>query len=104
MAKTCCDIPLPAGLKGDVDDALATLCKALAHPVRVRLLRMLCSRGECISGDLAGEFELAQSTVSEHLRILKEAGLVQGTIDGQRRCYCIHPAVLGLMKKLVAEL
>lgn len=100
----CCDATLPKVLRGDPDDVVSLLCKALGHPVRVKLVRILSSRGECISGDLADEFDLAQSTVSEHLRILKEAGVVQGTIDGQRRCYCIHPATLKLLRSLVVEL
>lgn len=102
--EACCDESLPKALKGDSDEVLSSLCKALGHPVRVRLLRILSSKGECISGDLAEEFDLAQSTVSEHLRILKEAGIVQGTIDGQRRCYCIHPGALKVLRTLVDKL
>ena len=102
--KDCCDAPLPKSLKGDPDEVLASFCKALGHPVRVRLVRILSSKGECISGDLAEEFDLAQSTVSEHLRILKEASIIQGTIDGQRRCYCIHPGALQLLRTLVDKL
>jgi ArsR family transcriptional regulator len=90
--------------RGPSDEELATLCKALGHPARVRILRILSEKGSCISGDLAEEFELAQSTVSEHLRILKEAKLVQGTIDGPRRCYCVDPDAIDLLKELVAEL
>ncbi|MEY4066526.1 MAG: hypothetical protein RIR26_2734 [Pseudomonadota bacterium] len=85
-------------------DALATICKALGHPARVKILQILISKDSCIAGDLAGEFELAQSTVSEHLRLLKEAGLIQGTIEGQKRCYCVNPAVLKLFKSLVKAL
>ena len=89
---------------GPADEELAMLCKALGHPARIRILRILSEKGACISGDLADEFELAQSTVSEHLRILKEAKLVQGTIDGPRRCYCVDPGAFELLKELVAEL
>jgi ArsR family transcriptional regulator len=85
------------------EDDLGDLCKALGHPARVRLIRILSEKGECISGDLAEEFSLAQSTVSEHLRILKEAGLVQGTIDGPRRCYCINEDKLNYFKSLVEK-
>ncbi len=81
--------------------ALGELCKALGHPARVRLIRILLDKGECISGDLAEEFSLAQSTVSEHLRILKEAGLIKGTIDGPRRCYCVNVERLNYFKLLV---
>lgn len=83
------------------EEELGNLCKALGHPARVRLLRILIEKGECISGDLAEEFSLAQSTVSEHLRILKEAGFVQGTIDGPRRFYCVNSNVLDRFKRMV---
>lgn len=83
------------------EEELGHLCKALGHPARVRLLRILIEKGECISGDLAEEFSLAQSTVSEHLRILKEAGFVQGTIDGPKRSYCINGEILNEFKKMV---
>jgi ArsR family transcriptional regulator len=86
------------------DDELGDLCKALGHPARVRLIRILLEKGECISGDLADEFPLAQSTVSEHLRILKESGLVKGVIDGPRRCYCVDQDRLLHFKSLVEGL
>lgn len=86
------------------EDDLAAYCKALGHPVRIKLLRILISKGECISGDLADQFSLAQSTVSEHLRILKDAGLVQGTIDGPRRCYCVNGEALNHWKAMIENL
>ena len=86
------------------DQQLAALAKALGHPVRVRILRILASRDVCICGDLVDELPIAQSTVSQHLKILKEAGLVQGEIDGPRVCYCIKGPTLEKLKELVAEL
>lgn len=100
----CADNEGSQVLKEEGHEALAIICKALGHPARVKILQILISKDSCIAGDLAGEFELAQSTVSEHLRLLKEAGLIQGTIDGQRRCYCVNPAVLKLFKSLVRAL
>ena len=91
-------------LKGPADEVLASLCKALGHSARVRILKILTEKGSCISGDLAEEFQLAQSTVSEHLRILKEAGLIRGTIDGPRRCYCVDPATVNSLKEFIAAL
>jgi len=73
------------------DARLAQLAKALGHPVRVHIVRLLRERGACVTGDLVAEVPLAQSTVSEHLRILKAAGLVQGTVEGDRPCYCLDP-------------
>lgn len=70
-------------------DKLSGYCKALAHPARVQIVRQLAQAGACQTGSLVDRLPLAQSTISEHLRILREAGLVTGEIDGPRRCYCI---------------
>ena len=86
------------------DETLARLAKALGHPARLRILRLLASRETCITGDVVAELPLAQSTVSEHLRILKEAGLVQATPVGTRSAYCVSAAGLDLLKRGVAEL
>jgi ArsR family transcriptional regulator len=86
------------------DDDLAKLAWAIAHPARVRILRILLARQACVCGELVDQLPLAQSTVSQHLKILKEAGLVQGEIDGPKVCYCINPAALTRLKELVAEL
>ena len=86
------------------DAALASLAWAVAHPVRVRLLRILMARESCVCGELVGEFDLAQSTISQHLKILREAGLVQGEIDGPKVCYCIDADGLARLKNLVAGL
>lgn len=104
MSKVSCKPEEVTQIGGGAEETMSSLCKALAHPARVRLLSILIERGECVSGDLADEMPLAQSTVSEHLRILKEAGLVQGTIDGPRRCYCVNIGTLKLFKKLIAQL
>ena len=84
--------------------AHAGFAKALGHPVRVRIFRILASRDVCICGDLVDALPIAQSTVSQHLKILKEAGLVQGEIDGPRVCYCIKGPALEKLKELVEEL
>lgn len=73
------------------DDALATLAKAVSHPARIRILRFLAEQRACITGDIVTELDLAQSTVSEHVRILREAGLVRGEIEGPRTRYCLDP-------------
>ncbi len=83
---------------------LAKLSWALAHPARVRIVRLLLSRSACMCGEIVEEMPLAQSTVSQHLKILKETGLVQGEIDGPRVCYCVNKAAMAKLKKLVAEL
>lgn len=76
------------------DDHVADLAKALAHPARLRILRLLLATPGCIGGDIVGAVGLAQSTVSEHLRILKAAGIITGEIDGPRICYALNPASL----------
>ena len=93
----------PAPLSAD-EESLAELAKALGHPARVRILRILAERNSCICGDIVGEIPLAQSTVSQHLKQLQEAGLIQGEIDGPRVCYCINAACLKRLKVLVASL
>ena len=86
------------------DDELAQLSKALGHPARVQILRLLSRRESCICGEITEEFPLAQSTVSQHLKILKEAGLIRVEVDGPRTCYCLDPRVLRRFRALVAAL
>ena len=69
---------------------LATFAKALSHPARIAILKMLAQKNECICGEIVDVLPLAQSTVSQHLKELKNAGLIDGTIDGPRSCYCIN--------------
>ncbi len=86
------------------DQELASLTKAVGHPARVAILRLLTHRESCVCGDIVDELPLAQSTVSQHLKVLKEAGLIKGEIDGPRVCYCIEPAGLRRLKALVGAL
>ena len=86
------------------DEELAALSKATGHPARVQILRILARRATCVCGEIVDELPLAQSTVSQHLKILKEAGLVRGTVDGPRVCYCLEPSALRRLKALVAAL
>jgi ArsR family transcriptional regulator len=92
-------------IEGDAaDEELASLGKALGHPARVKILRILARKNACICGDIVDELPLAQSTVSQHLKMLKEAGLIRGDVDGPRVCYCIEPRVLRRLKALVGGL
>lgn len=86
------------------DDELAILAKAIGHPARVKILRLLARKNACICGDIVDDLNLAQSTVSQHLKVLKDAGLIRGEIDGPRVCYCIEPRVLRRLKALVGSL
>jgi ArsR family transcriptional regulator len=73
------------------DEELARLAKALGHPARVAIIRLLQGRGECICGDIVDRLPLAQATISQHLKVLRDAGWIQGEIDGPRVCYCVQP-------------
>ena len=83
------------------DDELAAFAKAIAHPTRVRILRMLAKRQARMCSHIVDELPLAQSTVSEHLRILRSAGLVQANENGPRVSYCIVPSALRRLKALL---
>jgi len=93
-----------------VDVALAALAKALSHPARVRILRLLLSHDACYCGEIVDELPLAQATISQHLKVLKEAGLIVGEIEGMRTCYCadrgrlaeLHDLLGGLIAKAAA--
>lgn len=70
---------------------LAAMAKAFAHPARIAIIQHLLTAQACINGELVNELGLAQATISQHLRELKEIGIIQGTIEGARVCYCINP-------------
>lgn len=76
------------------DIVLAAWAKALGHPARLAILRTLAERQTCLCGEIVEELPLAQSTVSQHLKALKNAGLIEGTIDGPRSCYCLNQTAL----------
>src|SRR5258707_10570623 len=78
---------------------LATMLKALAHPARIAILQHLIKTDSCICGSLVEELGLAQATISQHLKELKNAGLIQGTIEGVSVCYCIEPKTWSLYQK-----
>lgn len=80
------------------------MAKAIGHPARVQILRILTRKNACVCGDIVEELPLAQSTVSQHLKQLKEAGLIRGEIDGPRVCYCIEPRTLRRLRALVGGL
>lgn len=104
-SKTNCCAEASLNVEGVSDgELLARLAKALAHPARVTIVRMLIERASCVCGEIVEELPLAQSTVSQHLKILKQSGLVQGDIDGPKVCYCINNEMLKLLQTLVAGL
>lgn len=88
----------------EVAQQLAVLGKALGHPIRVTIIQTLLARDACIVGELVDELPIAQSTVSQHLKQLKLAGLIRGEVDGAKVCYCVEPGAIALLKALVAGL
>lgn len=74
----------------DEQNQIATLAKAFSHPARVAIIQYLIKANACINGDLVQELGLAQATISQHLRELKDAGIIQGSIDGSKINYCLN--------------
>lgn len=87
-----------------LDEEFANLARALSHPVRVAIVRHLAEQGTCVCGEIVQVMPLAQATVSQHLKVLKEAGLVQGEVDGPRTCYCVNPDGVRRFQELAALL
>lgn len=81
--------------------AFARICKALGHPARIRIVEHLRSTDQCLCGKIVDILPLAQSTVSQHLKCLKNAGLIQGNVEGPRTCYCLNKDVLEKFRKMV---
>lgn len=86
----------------DRHEMLARLAKALGHPARIRIIETLLARKTCIGCDLVEEIRLAASTTSEHLRILKDAGLITGEIARPRVCYSLNPAAVVPLRAFLA--
>jgi len=78
----------------------AQIAKALAHPARIAILKILAKRNSCVCGELVEVMPLAQATVSQHLKELKNAGLIQGTISGPKVCYCLNPQGIAELRQI----
>ena len=83
---------------------LAKIFKALAHPTRIKILEHLITIDSCICNDIVNLFPFSQSTISQHLKLLKESGLVYGEIEGPATCYCVDKTVLNQLKTYTAQL
>jgi predicted transcriptional regulator len=88
----------------DEQNALAVMLKAIAHPARIAILQHIIKANACICGNLVDELGLAQATISQHLKELKNAGLIQGTIEGVSVCYCIEPKAWAKLEKELSSL
>jgi DNA-binding transcriptional ArsR family regulator len=85
------------------DIRIASIFKALSHPGRVAILRVLAEKQSCICGELVSQLPMAHSTVSQHLKVLKQAGFVKGEIDGPRSCYCLDYNTIKEVEKLWSD-
>jgi len=94
---------IPGPDQADIND-LANLCKALGHPARIQILKHLLAEKQCICGRIVEILPLAQSTVSQHLKILKESGLVQGAVEGPKTCYCVDKTKLASIASAMSTL
>jgi len=85
-------------------ESLAVACKALSHPARLEILQTLAGRGTCICGEIVELMPLSQATVSQHLKTLKDAGLITGKIDGPRSCYCVNTETMRKLRERFGQL
>ena len=104
MPKNVCCENEALQLPNNADEQIAQLAAALGHPARVAIVRLLKQRQSCICGEIVDVLPLAQSTVSQHLKVLKEAGWIQGEVDGPRTCYCLNPQTIKHFQALIKTL
>lgn len=86
------------------ENKIAKYAKALAHPARIAILQLLIKKQACVCGDIVDDLPLSQSTVSQHLKELKEAGLIKGDIEGVKVCYCIDEKEWEVAKNYISQL
>ena len=98
------DLELDEFIEEEDTLALANLSKALGHPARVAIIRLLAGQDRCVAGEIVEELPLAQSTVSQHLQKLKKAGLISSKSEGTKTLYCLEPGALDRLKQLLGQL
>lgn len=91
-----------ANIFPEATQELAALAKALAHPARIAILRTLAQKQSCICGEIVEVLPLSQATVSQHLKALKQAGLISGEVEGVKSCYCLNREYLERMTPLLS--
>jgi len=101
-SKTVAPSPIRSAQDGLDPHTFAAICKALGHPARVRIVAYLMQIDRCICAEIVDLLPLAQSTVSQHLKMLKQTGLVEGEVEGPRTCYCLDRTLLQKFKNAVA--
>ena len=88
----------------DQQNQIAIIAKALGHPARIAIIEYLLATENCICGDIVNELPLAQATVSQHLKELKNAGLIKGNIEGNAICYCVNENTFDILKKYFSNI
>lgn len=96
----CCTL----AVRGKEQERLVTLFKAIGNPARFEILKFLLTHPGCITGDIVDHLPLAQSTVSQHLKVLKDAGWISGTIQGPATCYCLDREVIAWFREKVGDI
>ncbi len=96
----CCSLDIPV----DEQQRVVQMCKALGNPTRFDILKYLVTHPGCITGDIVEALPLAQSTVSQHLKVLRDAGWIRGEIEGPATCYCLDSERIGWFRKKVGEI
>ena len=91
-------------LFSEQQNRIATMAKAIAHPARIAILEYLIQKGSCVCGDLVTELPLSQATISQHLKALKKAGIIKGSVEGVYRCYCIDQKACSSLMNTVTSL
>jgi ArsR family transcriptional regulator len=87
-----------------VDETVVTMLRAIANPARYRILQILRERGECQFSPIGDELPIAPSTLSQHLKVLREAGLIRGTVDGPAVCYCRDEMQIDWLKRQIERM
>lgn len=88
----------------DQQNQIATIAKAMGHPARIAIIEYLMKANECICGDIVNELPLAQPTVSQHLKELKNAGIIKGNIEGNSICYCIDEKTIDILNTYFSKI
>jgi len=99
IPQRCCTLDI----EGEQEERLVAMFKALGNPVRFEIMKFLLTHPGCITGDIVDEVGLAQSTVSQHLKVLKEAGWIRGTIQGPATCYCLDAQRVAWFREKVGK-
>ena len=103
MSSVSTSRPSPQNFSPLSPEAMARLCKALGHPARMAIIEFLKTNNQCLCGRIAKQLPLAQSTVSQHLKTLKEAGVIIGTVEGPGTCYCLNRPLLACFKNSIGR-